>query len=120
MATEENPLYFGLDYYASVEAKKNLLSMEMFLLNTAKIIRDYYQLRADESKTKLKFQTAIKKLNTTLKKTDSFIHFSKIHKTPIKKEMKHKKNIPMINKNDNTDLELELRKIQEKLKSISR
>ncbi len=114
---EENPIYFGLDYYESVEAKKNLLSAEMFLLNMMKIIRRYNMLRAEELKIKFQVHKAIKKLDTAVRKTNSSFPFLKIPEKTEKRELV-KKETKMIKDKFNEDLELELKEIQEKLRAI--
>ena len=114
---EENPLYFGMDSYESVEAKKNLLSAEMFLLNMIKIIRRYNLLRAEELGIKFQIYKSVKKLDAAVKKTNSSFPFLKIpQKTGeelVRKEAK------TIKEKFDEDLESQLREIQERLKSIS-
>ena len=114
---EENPVYFGLNYYESVEAKKNLLSAEMFLLNMMKIIRRYNILRAEELKIKFQVHKAIKKLDVAVRKTNSSFPFLKIPEK-IEKMESFKKETKMIKNKFDEDLELQLREIQEKLRAI--
>ncbi len=116
--TEENPLYFGMNYHELIGAKKNLLSTEVDLLNMIKIIRRYNLIRTEELKIKLQLHKSIKKLNLEVKKTASFLPFSKIPQK-IKEEESGNKMIRIAESKSNEDLESQLRQIQEKLRAIS-
>lgn len=112
---EENPVHFRLGYYESVEAKKDILSSEMFLLNMTRTLRKYYLLRAEELKIRTGIQKAIKKLNVTIKKTESFLPVSQMPEEEIEKPTVKKTKMSKEEK----DLESQLRDIQAKLRAIS-
>ncbi len=112
-----NPIYFRLGYDESLESKKDLLSSEMSFLNIVKIARRYNSLRAEEAEIKNRICKAIKELDAALKKTKASFPFLKIPERAKREELR--KETGTIKRNIDDDLEGELRKIQERLKSIS-
>jgi len=112
-----NPVYFRLGYFESLEAKKDLLSSEMSFLNIIKIARRHNLLRKEEIEIKAKIYKAIKDLEIALRKTKASFPFLKIPERAKREVLK--KETGTIRRNIDEDLEGELRKIQEKLKSIS-
>jgi len=117
--TKETPVYVKLEYDESIESKKDILSMEVSLLNLIKSLNRYHSIKEDEFRIKSQICKAVKKLNSDMKKTQMSFPFFNIPKltkkeSPIQKEIKPRKE--EINKN----LELELREIQEKLASLGR
>jgi hypothetical protein len=115
----ENPLYFGVERYDAIESKKDILSSEMSFLNIIKIARRYHSLRVEELEIRIRMYRAIKELDAAIKKTKASFPFFKIPEK-IKKEEIKKEEPKIIKKDFDESLELELRSIQEKLKSISR
>lgn len=111
----DNPVYFRFGYYESLESKKNLLSSEMSFLNIIKIARKYRALREEEIEIKGRIYKAIRELDAALKKTKNSFPFFKIPEKTKVEEVK--KEMPTV-KRDLDPLEIELKKIQEKLKSI--
>ncbi len=116
--TKGNPYYFGLGYYESIESKKNLLSLEMSLLNIIKVMRKYYELRAKELIIKSEMQKAMKELDITINKTRSFLPFLKNSQKEKKEELVNKDAAFTIKKKFDADLEAQVREIQERLKAI--
>ncbi|MCL5018635.1 MAG: hypothetical protein M1416_02635 [Candidatus Pacearchaeota archaeon] len=113
---EENPVYFRVGYYESLESKKQILSSEMSFLNIIKIARRYNSLRKEELEIRGKIYKAIKELDLALRKTKASFPFLKIPETPKRVEIRREVTAPR--KDFDESLEMELRKIQEKLKSI--
>lgn len=116
---DENPIYFGLDYSTSLKSKKELLSLEMTLLNLIKSVRRYKLLRQEEFKIKLSMYKEIKELNIKIRKTYSSFPFFKIPKKMQRVELKKsiRKNV-MPKEEIDIDLEFQLKDIQDRLKSI--
>lgn len=114
-----NPVYFGLEYYEAIKSKKELLSSEMSLLNILKIARKYYSLRKEENDMKAKIYRAVKELDASLRKTKTFFPFLKIPERARRESLKKETSTGTIRKNVDEDLETELRKIQERLRTLS-
>ena len=116
MMEEQNPVYLRLSYSESAESKKNILSLEISLLSLIKIMRRYNSLRAEESKLKSGIDNAIKVLGSKIKMVQAVFPFVKLPKKAKAEEIK--KRAEDIDENLDTDLESQLREIQEKLKRI--
>jgi hypothetical protein len=114
---DENPVYVRLGYYESIESKKNLLSSEMSLLNIIKIARRYNSLKQEELDLKNKIYKAVRELDASLRRTRDTFPFFKVPQITKKEEVK--KEIVTKDRYDK-DLELQLKEIQDKLKSIGR
>lgn len=112
-----SPVYFGLGYTESLEAKKNLLASEMSFLNMIKFVRRYGLLRKEELEIKVKIYKSVRELEVLLKRTKASFPFIKIPERAKRETLKKEKGV--IRKDIDADLENELRKIQERLKSIS-
>ena len=114
---EANPVYIQLEYGESLEAKKEILSSELFLLNSIKTIKRYSVLRIEELKIKSKIHKAIKELGMKTKETQVAFPFLKIPKRVASFNQEEK----TIRKTEvSNDLESQLREIQERLKLIER
>lgn len=113
---DDSPLYFGIGRYESIESKKNLLSSEMSVLNIIKIARKYHALRKEEMEIRNRIYKTIKELDIALKKTKASFPFLKIPERAKREEIK--KEIKIEKQDFDENLEIELRKIQERLKSI--
>jgi hypothetical protein len=116
----KSPIYSRLDYDSAVLIKKNLLMMQMSLLNISKIMGDFKKLRAKESSFNLEVRDsaggAKKKLNeiiTSFPKTKSLRTLTK--SSPEKKEEKPQKKDRPAKKS----VEQELLEIKERLQKIS-
>lgn len=115
---EANPVYVQLGYEESLEAKKEILSSELLLLNSVKTIKNYASLRNEELKIKSKIRKAIKELGVKTKETQIAFPFLKIPKRAVSFSSDEKVTIKTEKVNDN--LEFQLKEIQERLKSIER
>ena len=119
----ENPVYLKMGYYESLEAKRDLLSSEMSLLNLLKTMIRYNSLRLDEMRLKSEMYKAIRELDLSLRKTKSSFPFLKIPERARRQEIVEKEaseEIKPVRDTFDEDLESQLRNIQEKLKSIGR
>ncbi|MDP2628975.1 MAG: hypothetical protein Q8P15_03705 [Nanoarchaeota archaeon] len=117
-------IYVQLGQEQVIQSKKNTLSSEINLLNIKKNMRTYHALRKEELKEKLKLYRKIKdmmKIVTRLQNTLPKIKIPKI--VSEQKEKKEKSYIEEKIKNtklekQDTDLERQLREIQEKLRRL--
>ncbi len=113
--TNENLIHVKLGYDKALESKKDILSSERDLLKIAQTLQKYHSLKLGEFKLILKLHrkaketiTSIKKLQTTLPKSQS---------PPILHE---NKKVPLKRKNSKQDdLEYQLQEIQNKLKALA-
>jgi len=116
--TNENPVYLKLEYFESIESKKNILSSEMSLINIMKIINRYKSLREDEFILRTQMYKLIKEANLAIRKTKTsfpFINLPEKHKIEEIKIVKAKK---AREEKIDTSLEFQLRDIQERLKQM--
>ncbi len=117
---EENPVYIKLEYDEALQAKRDLLSLQMNLLRILKIIRHYKTLRMEELRTKAKTYRKLKELALNVKKIKETLPKVKIH--PIKKDYEENKLVRKIKETTNTGedemLESQLQEIQERLRAI--
>lgn len=120
MAEEKNPVYIRFGYDESVESKKEVLSSEMSLLNIMKIMRRYNSLRNEELRIKAQMYKMIKDLNLAVRKTRASFPFLKIPQKAKREEIILTKSATITREHFDTDLENQLRDIQERLKSIGR
>lgn len=119
MAEEKNPVYIRFGYDESVQAKKEVLSSEMSVLNVMKIMRRYNLLRDEELKIKVQMYKMVKDLNLAIRKTRSTFPFLKIPKK-VKGEEISNKSAVISQEHFDADLEAQLKEIQKRLESISR
>ncbi len=117
---DENPIYLRLGYDESVEAKKEILSSEISFLNIMKIMKRYNSLRKEELGLKLQLYKSVKELNVAIRKTRSDFPFIKLPNQPKKEEPKKKEVVSIFKESFDTDIENQLQKIQDRLKSIGR
>jgi hypothetical protein len=64
----ETLIHVGFQYDEAVKAKRDLLSLEMNLLEATKAMTNYHSLRSEELKFKLKLYLRIKEYMSLLKK----------------------------------------------------
>ncbi len=115
---EGNPVYLRLGYGESLESKRDVLSSEILLLNMIKTIKRYNILREEEFRLKVQLYKLVKELVVSVRKTKATFPFVKIPEK-IREKEEGEKRIVAKEKVDE-DLETQLRKIQERLKSIGR
>jgi len=118
MATSENSVYLKLEPAEARFSKKDVLSTEMSLLNIVKAIKNYHALREEEFVLRMQMYKLIKEANLAIRKTKNSFPFIKL---PEKKELEKIKTHERrkIERKEDTDLEFQLREIQEKLKQMS-
>lgn len=119
---DENVMYVKLENDEGVKAKSDILSIQMSLLKILRAMRGYSKTRAEELKIKSKLFNSIKETNANIKKIQENI--PKLTTSPIKKpEEEHEfKSILKERRSEkqDTDLESQLRDIQEKLRALQR
>jgi len=119
---EENLIHIKLEYNEAVQSKKDILSSEMSLLRIMKRIRQYQFLRLNELKIKTNLQKKVRAVKRDIKSMQLILPQIKmpaiLQKNKVEEIVKKK---PVVEKKVyNTDLELELKDIQRKLKDIER
>lgn len=116
MAASENSVYIKFENAEARFSKKDILSTEMSLLNIVKAIKNYKTLREEEFVLRMQMYKLIKEANLAMRKTKNSFPFIKL---PEKKELEKIKTTERrkLEKED-TDLEFQLREIQEKLKQM--
>jgi hypothetical protein len=110
----DNPIYLRLEGFEARKSKKGILSTEMSLLNIIKAIKNYKQLREEEFILKAQIYKLIKETNLAIRKTRSSFPFVKLPEKQKLEEIKVKER-RKIERREDTDLEFQLREIQEKL-----
>ncbi len=111
----ENPVYVKLEYFESLESKRDLLSAEKSFLNMLKIIRRYNLLKIEEIKIRTQLRKIIKEVNLLVPKTKaSFPTISNIPEMANREE----KEIDVTSNRFDNDIESQLREIQGKLDSL--
>jgi len=114
----ESPVYLRLKHYESVESKKDLLSIEMSFLNLLKDMKNYNEIRQEELNLKSKTYKLMKELDLALKKTKATFPFLKIPGALKKEGLEKKEEIHIRKENFDSDLDSQLREIQEKLRAM--
>jgi len=100
-----------LDYEEALNAKKQLLSIELNLLQTAKRVRNYKLLRKKELSLKNKLKTALRALRTKINSLQTTL--------PEEEEPTKIKTIKKtIEKRKNQDIKKQLEEIEEKLAGL--
>ncbi len=104
--------YIKFDYQEALEAKKQLLSSEFNLLQTAKRVRNYKILRKRELITKNKLKTALRNLRAKINALQSTFPQEEMPR-PLKKTVAKAK------KKQEQNIQEQLQDIQEKLARLS-
>ena len=115
---QKSPVYFKIEYENSIDSKKEVLSTEVSLLNLLKTIKRYHAIRIEELKIKTEISRSIKHLDSYIKRSKSSFPFFKVPKTKRKEYIPLETKMPL--EKEDTDLETELKAIQEKLNSLNR
>mgnify|MGYP001558470583 CR=1 FL=1 len=111
-----SPIFSKLDYENAVEIKRSMLEMQMGLINSAKIMGDYKDLRQKEFVLKWKLKNDLKDANNLIKKINA--NWPKTTRTKEMEKMpKNKKNAEKIK--INSDLEYQLKDIKRRLNELS-
>jgi len=103
--------YVKFNYGEALEAKKQLLSAELNLLQTSKRVRNYKLLRKKELITKNKLKTALKNLRTKINALQSTLPQEEMPKT-LKKRTRKKKE------KQEQNVQEQLQEIQDKLERL--
>lgn len=120
--SKETPLiHVGFQYDEAIQAKRDLLSLEMNLLEATKAVTNYHSLRTEELKLKIKLYLRTKEYINLLKQLKKLLPKYKLPKIlqEIEDEQvdveKIKEDTPV---KYGTDVDSQLEKIQDKLKSL--
>ncbi len=118
---EEIPIHVGFQYEEAVTAKRDLLSLQMTLLEAVKAITNYHSLRSEELKLKLKIYLRTKEYLNLLKRLKKALPKYKLPK--ILKEMEEENmNIEKIKEKEEirygSDVNSQLEEIQNRLKNL--
>jgi hypothetical protein len=119
--SNETLIHVGFQYDEAVKAKRDLLSLEMTLLEATKAMTNYHSLRSEELKLKLKLYLRIKECMSLLKKLKRLLPKYKLPK--ILKEIEEEQfDVERIKEDQEvkygSDVDSQLEKIQDKLKSL--
>lgn len=120
MSTERSLIHVGFQYHEAVQAKRDLLSLEMSLLEAVKAVTNYHSLRSEELRLRLKLYLRTKEYMNLLKKLKKLLPKYKLPK--ILKELEEEEvDIEKIKEQDfryGTDVDSQLEEIQGKLKAL--
>jgi len=115
--TTENSVYLRLENQEARKSKKDILSTEISFLNIVKSIKNYKQLREEEFILRAQIYKLIKEMNLAIRKTRSSFPFVKLPEKQKLEEIKTKER-KKIERREDTDLEFQLREIQERLRQM--
>lgn len=115
--TTENSVYLRLENQEARSSKKDILSTEISLLNIIKSIKNYKELREEEFVLRAQIYKLIKEMNLTIRKTRSSFPFIKLPEKQKIEEIKVKER-KKIERKEDSDLEFQLREIQERLRQM--
>lgn len=119
----ENILHVKFEFQEALQSKKDLLSSQINLLRTSKAIKNYKSLRSQELNQKAKLLKKIKSTKTNIGKLKRILPKVKI--PDILKDGHERKELEDFKtKNqevkDRSNIESQLRDIQEKLTALSK
>lgn len=133
VAPPENLIHIKLEYNEGKEAKKDLLSAELYLVKLARALRAYKKIRLDELKERQKLRAKVSETAKTLGNLKASLPKPKMPEIlkpkfgeNISKGLEKESNIQVrrmektIEKKYDDSLERELQEIQEKLKALGR
>jgi len=112
-------IHVKLDYGEALDSKEDILSTEMSLLRIIKRIKQYKATRMQELKLKAKLHRKIKETITDIRKIEKNLPEADLPEIKTKSEEKNIYNLAgKVEKEYDSDLERQLREIQEKLNQI--
>jgi hypothetical protein len=114
----QNPIHVRIDYEEAIQSKKDLLSSERDFIRILKTIKRYNFLREEELNTKLRMQKKMKELKINLGKINEVFPKIKIPSIIKKDEFQEEKPLKKKEDNNSSDLESQLREIQERLRKL--
>ena len=122
-------IHVKLEYSEALESKKDILLTQSNLIKLKNLIKNYQIIRIKELKRKINLYNKIKQLMNSINrlekimpevKVPQFVHHENENKeTPFTKNFMQKTNLMQASPK-NSDLESQLREIQEKIKSLKR
>ena len=117
----KSPIYSKIEYEDAVSSRKNVLEMQVNLLNTLKNIEEYKDLRKKELIWKIKMKSLLKDVHEKVKDIES-----KVPKSEELKEFENKKNIfkdnilkEIVTKEEKIELREETKSKEKKIKKES-
>jgi len=121
-------MHLRLDYEDALDSKKNILYSEKSLMSIIKRMNNYLYLREEEQKAKEKLRKRIKSTISIIKKTQKIFPRVKIpkilNKEISKKEFEEKISKKILKKGKtnkyDSNIDTQLREIQEKLNAIQK
>jgi hypothetical protein len=116
----ENPVYLKLEYWESLEGKKDILNSEMSLLNLLKIIKKYSAIRTEELEIKSRVYRRMKELVLAMKKVKSSFPFVKVPEKGKKEEFEEEVYVTKKGEDFDEDLKSQLQEIQKRLDSLNK
>ncbi len=117
---ENELIHVKLEYVELLQAKRDLLSLQMELLKIVKIVRKYHFFRIEELKKKEILYKRIKQTNIKIRKLQVVLpklHVPKMLKHPHERKQK-KVREARVSSDDN--LESQLQEIQNRLNELQR
>ena len=121
----ENLIHVKFGHEEARQSQKGVLSLEMDLLKTLKVIKKYHPLRSEELKTKLKLHRKIKEVITNMGRLQTTLPKLKIPEI-LKREHEedkklHEPKIKEIKKEKYDEgLESQLQEIQDRLNKLQK
>lgn len=122
-------IHIKLEYAEALDSKKDILITQSNLIKLNNCIRNYQTIRIRELKRKINLHNKIKQLINSINnlekvmpevKVPQFVHQENTTKeTPFTKSFMEK-TISTSNSAGNSDIDAQLREIQEKIKSLKR
>lgn len=121
MSNETTLIHVGFQYDEAIRAKRDLLSLEMGLLEAVKAVTNYHSLRSEELKLRLKLYLKTKEYMNLLKQLRKILPKYKLPK--ILKEIEEEEvDVERIKEEQEvkygSDVDSQLEKIQDKLKAL--
>lgn len=121
MSNEKTLIHVGFQYDEAVRAKRDLLSLEMSLLEAVKAVTNYHSLRSEELKLRLKLYLRTKEYMNLLKKLKKLLPKYKLPKILKEIEEEHV-DVERIKEEQEvrygSDVDSQLEKIQDKLRAL--
>ena len=112
-------MHVKLEFEEARENKKEVLSLEIGILKMLSAIKKYHELRLKELDNKRKINTQLKKISLNVTKMKKIIPNVQIPKKYSKKtEEVERVEKPITVKRKKSEIEYQLQKIQERLKSL--
>lgn len=117
--TGKTLMHVKLEFEEARENKKEVLSLEIGILKMLSAIKKYHELRLKELDNKRKINTQLKKISLNVTKMKKIIPNVQIPKKYSKKtEEVERVEKPITVKRKKSEIEYQLQKIQERLKSL--